>query len=267
MEKMKDKPYSYNPFGDIEDLDNINGKNLYDYYNKVLKEDQIDIFVLGDIDSNKIKDIFKEYFKVTTFKKEKKNILVTELIERKRLVRYREYDDVNQTQLLVLCSLNGLTDFERKYTIKLYNELLGGSSNSVLFETVREKNSFCYYINSSVKAYDNILIINSGVEKENVDKCIKLIKKCLKIISEGKIRDEDIMASKNTIISAIKSSCDEPMGIINNALSKVFVGTEDNDIRIDKFSRLTKNDVVKVSKKINIHTILTLEKGEEHGEN
>ena len=267
MEKMNNKPYSYNTFGEIEDLDKITGKNLYDYYNKVLKEDQIDIFVLGDIDSSKIKEIFKEYFKVTTFKKENKKVLVPELAERKRLVRYREYDNVNQAQLLVLCSLNGLTDFERKYTIKLYNELLGGSSNSILFETVREKNSYCYYINSSVKAYDNILIINSGVEEKNIDKSIKLIKKCLKNIREGKIKEEDLEASKNTIISAIKSSSDEPMGIINTYLSKILVGTEEEETRIDKFKRLTKEDIIKVSKKVNVHTILTLEKGEEHGEN
>lgn len=267
MEKMKGKPYSYNTFGDIEDLDEITGKNLYDYYNKVLKEDQIDIFVLGDIDSSSVKEIFKEYFKVTTFKKENKKVLVPELAERKRLVRYREYDNVNQAQLLVLCSLNGLTDFERKYTIKLYNELLGGSSNSILFETLREKNSYCYYINSSVKAYDNILIINSGVEEKNIDKSIKLIKKCLKNIREGKIKEEDLEASKNTIISAIKSSSDEPMGIINTYLSKILVGTEEEETRIDKFKRLTKEDIIKVSKKVNVHTILTLEKGEEHGEN
>lgn len=267
MEKMKNKPYSYNTFGELEDLEELTGKKLYDYYNKVLKEDQIDIFVLGDIDSSSIKEIFKEYFKVTTFKKENKKVLVPELTERKRLVKYREYDNVNQAQLLVLCSLNGLTDFERKYTIKLYNELLGGSSNSILFETVREKNSYCYYINSSVKAYDNILIINSGVEGKNIDKSIKLIKKCLKNIREGKIRDEDLEASKNTIISAIKSSSDEPMGIINTYLSKVLVGTEDESVRIDKFKGLTKEDIVKVSKKVNVHTILTLEKGEEHEKN
>ena len=267
MEKIKDKPYSYNTFGDIDDLDEINGKSLYEYYNKVLKEDQIDIFVLGDIDTSSIKEIFKEYFKVTTFKKSNKNILVTELNMRKRLVKYREYDSVNQAQVLVLCSLNGLTDFERKYTIKLYNELLGGSSNSILFETVREKNSYCYYINSSVKAYDNILIINSGVEGENVEKCINLIKKCLKNIRDGKIREEDIEASKNTIISAIKSSSDEPMGIINTYLSKILVGTDDEEVRIEKFKRISKEDIIKVSKKVNLHTVLTLEKGEEHGEN
>lgn len=267
MEKMKGKPYSYNPFGNIEAIDNITGKDLYDYYNKVLKEDQIDIFVLGDIDGTSIKEIFKEYFKIYTFKKINRNIIVPELTLRKRVVRYREYDDVNQSQVIVLCSLNGLTDFERKYTIKLYNELLGGSSNSILFETVREKNSYCYYVNSSVKAYDNILLINSGVEGENVDKCIKLIKKCLKDIRDGKIRDEDLEAAKNTIISAIKSSSDEPMGVINAYLSKILVSIDDEETRIDKFSKLTKNDVIKVSKKVSVHTVLTLEnEGEKHGE-
>ena len=267
MEKIKDKPYSYNTFGYIEDLDEINGTNLYEYYNKILKEDQIDVFVLGDIDTSKIKDIFKEYFKITTFKKTNKNILASELIERKRLVRYREYDDVNQAQVLVFCSLNGLTDFERKYTIKLYNEILGGSSNSVLFENVREKKSYCYYINSSVKAYDNFLIINSGVDKENIDNAIKIIKKCLKNMCDGKFKDDDIVASKNTIISAIRASLDEPMGIINTCLSKVLVGTDDENIRIEKFSNITKEDIVSVSKKVNLHTILTLEKENEDGKN
>ena len=262
MEKIKEREYSYNTFGYIDDLDDINGKNLYDYYQKVLKEDQIDIFVLGDFDSNQIKDIFKEYFKVTTFKKENKNLLVEALPKRKRLVRYREYDKVNQSQLIMLCNLNDLTEFERRYTIKLYNEILGGSSSSMLFENVREKNSYCYYINSSVKAYDNIIIINSGVEKENIDKTIKLTKKILKNISEGKIKEEVISSAKNTIISSIKSSTDEPMGIINTHFSRVLVGTPCEDERIENINKITKSDIVKVSKKVSLHTVLTLESKE-----
>ena len=224
------------------------------------------IFVLGDFDSLEIKEIFKEYFKITTFKKENKNILVPELNPRKRLVRYREYDNVNQAQLIALCNLNNLNDYERKYVIKLYNELLGGSSNSILFKTVREKNSYCYYINSSVKAYDNILIIYSGVEDKNIDKCIKLIKKSLKDIRDGKIKDEDIESSKNTIISSIKSVSDNPIGIINTYFSKVLVGTDNEEERIEKFSKITKEDIIKVSKKVSLHTILTLEKKEEENE-
>ena len=266
MEKMKDKPYSYNPYGTTEELDEITGKDLYDYYKKVLNEDQIDIFVLGDFSSQKMKDIFKEYFKVTTFKKENKNLLVKELVPRKRIVKYHEYDKVSQSQLVLLCSLNNLTDFERKYTIKLYSEILGGSSNSILFSKVREEKSYCYYINSGVKAYDNILIINSGIEKKNVESAIKLIRKCLKDINNGKISEDILESSKNTIISSIKTSSDTPNGIINTALSRVLVSSDSTIDRINNFSKITKEDIIKVSKKVNLHTILTLENKEDDHE-
>lgn len=267
MEKIKDKPYSYNPYGKIEEIKDITGKELYNYYKKVISEDQIDIFVLGDFSSSEMKEIFKEYFKVNTFKKENKDLIIKELTPRKRVVRYKEYDKVNQSQLVILCSLNNLTDFERKYTIKLYSELLGGSSNSILFSKVREDKNYCYYIGASAKAYDNILIINSGVEQKNIEPAIKLIKKCLKDITSGKISEELLTSSKNTIILGIKASSDTPIGIINTALSRVLVSSDDTEDRINNFNKITKEDIIKVSKKVSLHTILTLEKEEENAKN
>ena len=117
-----------------------------------------------------------------------------------------------------------------------------------------------------VKSYDNILIINSGIEKENVDKCLKLIRKCMKEMREGKFTDEVITSSKNTITSSIKASFDNPIGVINSYFSKILVGSDDPLERIDKFNNITKEELVKVSKKVNFYTVLTLEKGEENEE-
>ena len=267
MEKYNKREYGYNTFGYIDDLDKINGNNLFEYYKEVLEKDQIDIFVLGDFSNSEIKDIFKEYFKVYTFKKENKKLLVKELDIRKRIVKFHEYDDVNQVQILLLLSLNNLTDFERKYTIKVLNEMLGGSSNSILFSTVREDKGYCYYVNSSVKAYDNIMVINSGVESKNTEKCIRLIRKALKDVKEGKFDNSIIDSSINTIVSGINATQDNPIGIINTYFSKVLVGTEDADERIKKFRSITKEDIIKVSKKINLNSILTLEKGANNEEN
>ena len=46
---------SYIPDGYLEDLKKITAKNLYEYYRKMLKEDIVDIFVIGDVDVNEIK--------------------------------------------------------------------------------------------------------------------------------------------------------------------------------------------------------------------
>lgn len=259
LETTKDKPYSYSSYGNTFDLENITPASLYEYYKSVLKDDYVDIFVVGDVDPTEMKNLLKKYFKGNTFNKVKNNILVEELIPRKRIKKQIEYDDVNQSQLTVLCSLNALTEFERKYVILVYNEILGGSSNSLLFDTIREKNSYAYYVNSNQKAYDNIMMIYSGIEPGNSDNVLKLIKKTLQNINKGDFSKDILENSKETIVASIKASTDSPAGIINTYYAKVLVDSEDFEKRIENIKKVSKEDVIKLSKKITMHTVYLLE--------
>lgn len=267
FETTENMPYSKSSFGSLEELEKIDGKRLYEYYKNMLKNDIIDVFVVGDVDVEKVKELFRDKFKVETFKKTNPNVLVEELPRRKKIESYKECDDVNQTQLTMLCSLHDLTDYERKYVIRVYNEILGGSSNSMLFDNVREKNSLCYYINSDVKPYDNILFIYSGIGNENVDKVTKLIKKTMRDIENGNISYEVFNSAKETIISGIIASMDNPSGIINTYYAHELVGSELSEERIENFNKITKEDVVNVSKKISFYSMLTLEKGDKNEDN
>lgn len=266
LETTKDMPYSKNGYGDINELDKIDGKVLYEYYKNMLKNDLIDVFVIGEFDNEKMKDLFRENFKIETFKKSSSSLLVPELTKKKRVNTFKEYDDVNQTQLTILCSLNGLTKEERSYAIRVYNEILGGSSTSMLFTNVRGDNSLCYYINSLVKPYDNILLIYSGISNENVSKALKLIKKTMTNISNGKIPDELLKSSIETITSSITTSMDNPNAIIDTYYAKELVDSEIFEDRIKKFNEITKQDIINVSKKVSIYNILTLEKGDNNEE-
>lgn len=259
LETTKNKSYSYNSYGYLEDIETINTKNLYEYYNSMLKDDYIDIFVVGDVDSAQIKKIFKEQFKANTFKKDKKNILVEELIPRKRIKKVIENDDANQSQLTLLCSLNKLTDFERKYVLLVYNEMLGGSSNSLLFDTIREKNSYAYYVNSTAKAYDNIIMIYSGIESGNANNVLKLIKKTFQNIEKGKFDNKILESSKETIIASIKASTDSPAGIINTYYARVLVNSADFEERIENIKKVSREDIINISKKITLNTMYLLE--------
>lgn len=267
LESVKDKPYSYNSYGYLEELEKIDGKILYDYYNDVISNDLIDIFIVGDFDSIEIKELIKKYFKARTYHKSKNNIIVDELPIVKKINEQSEEDNVNQTQFTILCGINNLTEFERKYVIKVYSELLGGSSNSILFDTVREKNSYAYYVNADVKSYDNILLIYSGIEPGNKDEVFKLIKKCLNDIEKGNFTDDMLNNAKETLIGGIKASLDSPSGIINNYFAKILVGTDDFEERIENFKKVTKEDVISVSKKINIYSTYTLEGVKQDEEN
>ena len=263
LESTENMSYSYNNYGYKEDLDKITDDDIKKYYDSVITDDIIDVFVVGDVDDSLIKQIFKEYFKVSTFHKGELSVLVPELSKSRKINEFREYDEVNQTQLTLLCSLNDISDYERKYVLPVYGELLGGSSNSILFDTVREKNSYAYYVNALVKPYDNIMMIYSGIQKGNDKAVVKLIEKSLHGISKGKFEEDKLESCKKTLISAIESSVDNPISIINNYYAKVLVGALEIDEKIEMIKKVSKNDIINVSKKVSIHTLFLLEAADE----
>ena len=267
LESTKDMPYSYNFYGNIEDLKKITIEDIKKCYENLLTNDIIDIFVVGEVNPEEIKNIFKENFKVKTFHKVDNKVIVKELTPRTKTNIIREQDDINQIQLTILCSLNSITEYERKYVSLVYSEMLGGSANSILFDTVREKNSYAYYVNSIIKPYDNNMIIYSGIRVDNEKEVIKLIKKCLKDITKGKFNDEIFQSSKNTIISSLKASLDNPIGIINNCLSNILVSSPTIEEKIKIIEKITKEEVINFSKKITIHTIYILEGSNEENNN
>ena len=266
LETTKDMPYAYNGYGYIDDLDKITEEDLKRYYDEVIKNDIADVYVVGEVDERQIKNIFREHFKVTTYHKNEISLITPELPNIKKILEFREKDQVNQTQLDILCNLKGLTDRERKYVMPVYAEMLGGTSNSILFDAVREKNSYAYYVNAIVKSYDNVMMIYSGIEHGNEKNVVKIIEKTLASIKKGNFPDDKFESAKETLISAIKASLDNPMGIITNYYAKTLVNSPDVEERIENINKVTKEDIVNVSKKVNVHTMFILE-GEDEKDN
>lgn len=267
LETTENMPYSYNNYGYRDDLSKITDDDIKKYYNSVINDDIVDVFVVGEVDENEIKQIFKNYFKVSTFHKTDLSVVVAELPKNRKVQEYREYDNVNQTQLTMLCRMSKITDYERKYVLPVYGELLGGSSNSILFDTIREKNSYAYYVNALVKPYDNVMMIYSGIQKGNEKAVVKLIEKSLVGVSKGKFDDEKLESCKKTLISAIESSLDNPVSIINNYYAKVLVNALDIDKKIEKIKEVSRSDIMNVSKKIEVHTLFLLEASDEKDNN
>lgn len=259
LETTGDMPYAYNGYGYLDDLNKITEEDIKNYYDSIIKNDLVDVYVVGDVDEGKIKNIFRDYFKVTTYHKQEIDLITKELNDSKKMLEYKEQDDVNQTQLTLLCNLKGLTDRERKYVMPVFTEMLGGTANSILFDAVREKNSYAYYVNAIVKSYDNVMMIYSGIEHGNSKNVMKIIKKTLGEIAKGKFDNDKFEGAKETMTSAIKASLDNPMGIITNYYAKTLVNSPDVDVRIKNINEVTRDDIIAVSKKVHIHTLFVLE--------
>lgn len=259
LQHMGDYAYSYDQYGYLSDLKNIDEAKLYEYYKKVLMNDLVDVYVIGNVDSNEIREYFINNFKINSFKKEKMNVLIDEVLPRKRVKVFKEEDDVNQTKIAIGLRFNDVSEYERKYVLYVYNEILGGSGNSLLFDTVREKNSLAYYINSIAQGYDNLLIIYTGIDKDRVDLGLKLIKKTIKDIEKGKFTSDMFNNAINMITSSLKLSLETQPSVINNYYAMNILNSDDINTRISKFEKVTKEDVINFSKKIKMDTIFLLE--------
>lgn len=245
--------------GYLEDLEKIDGENLYQYYNEILKKDLMDIFVIGDIDFRQLEEKIKNKFNIKTFKKNRKSYYVNEVKPRMRKRIVFENDENNQSKLAIGARLNGLTMYERNYPLTLYNIILGGGEDSKLFRNVREKNSLCYYINSVPQKLDNILLIRAGVDKSNVRKTISLVEKEMNNLKHGKITDNDLVTAKEFFTTAMDSILESQASIMEHYYLMDLLKTDDIETRIKKMNKVTISEIVKVAKKVKVDTVYCLE--------
>ncbi len=259
LEEMDhENPSSFHTWGYIEDLNKITKENLYNYYLNVLNSDIIDIFIVGDIDTNMIKQFFQTNFRINTIKKQKKKLWINYNEYRKRIKKkIVEEDLLQQSKISVALKLINISDFERRYVFPIYAQILGGSAYSRLFQSVREKHSLAYNISAATKAPSSIMLITSGIQKENFEKTLRLIRKELKNITKS-ISDKELENAKSDILTNIQTITDNPTDIINYYFGREVLNSDEIKDKIKKFKKVTKEDIIKFGNKVKTDTVVLL---------
>ncbi len=259
LQNMDDKsPSSYYMVGYLEDLENITPTSLYDTYNNVLNNYVCDIYVIGNLDMDKVVSIIKDKFKIKTLK-EKEIELYVDNKPRKKNLDIIEKGNYEQDSFIMLYNLVNLTKRERDFVIHIYNIILGnGGLTSKLYKYLREENSLCYVVSSMYQKYDQLMMIYAGIDKKDKNKFIKLVNKALKEMEEGDFTLEDLENAKKAVISSIKMSEDSLGGIVNNYLFNDLDDLPLYDERIKEFKSITKEEVIMIAKKVKLNIIYLL---------
>lgn len=255
----KSSPISYRMCGYLEDLDLIDEQNLTEAYQKMIENDYVDIFVVGNFDNKDMITLIKKYFKFKKIKKKKASYLLPGKKSRKQRLFAKETIDNSQSKLGIICPMYRLSEYERNYPLTLGNIILGGGCDSKLFKEVREKNSLCYTIYSFSNKLDNILVISAGIDKDNFTKSIDLITKNLLDMKKGKFTEKDIEMAKEYYNSAVDALEESESRIINEFLQVEILGLEPIEERRTKMNKVSKQDIIKTFKKINMDTVFLLE--------
>ena len=206
-EMFKGEPYGLYKYGYVEDLEKITPQNLYEYYKKLINECKIDIFVSGTIDNKKVNELIENNEEIKKLKeREAKYVINTEKTKQrdsKETNTIEEHMQVGQGNLVIGLDVNYKNE-NCRYIASVYNAILGGGSNSKLFQNVREKESLAYTAGSTFRRQKNVIFIRCGIEIANFEKALETIKMQLTDIQEGKFSDEDLNNSKELIIESIR---------------------------------------------------------------
>lgn len=258
-EMYRNKPYSLYKYGYKEDLDNIDEKSLYKYYKELLNTCKIDIFVSGIIDEQ-ISDRICKMPEIQNLNDRNAIFNMSNLQENinnnEQIIN--EAMDVTQGKLVLGLNLD-TKDENMQYVALVYNEILGGSANSRLFQNVREKASLAYVASSSYVKIKNNIIINCGIEIKNYDKTLKLVREQLEELKNGNFSENDIDTAKKCLVSNIKIIDDEQDTEIMYFYGQEFYKTKlDINQYIEKIQSVTKQDVLNIAQNIKIDTIYFL---------
>lgn len=258
-EMFVDEPFSLHTDGYIEDLPSIQSENLADYYKTILKEDQFDLYVLGDFNAQSMQQTVTSLFKrgIVTSNQEKKNVSKsTEPIQPKRIT---EADAIQQAKLHIGYRTNILYEDDAYSALQVFNGLFGAFPNSKLFLNVREKHSLAYYIASRLESHIGLLLVYSGVDSAEYERTLSIVEDQFEQLRTGNFTDDELASVQNLIINNIKETLDHPLGTIELLYQQV-IGEKNlsPDEFIKEIKEVTREDILEVAEQIQLDTIYIL---------
>ena len=258
-EMYKNQPFGLYKYGYVEDLKDINEKNLYEYYMELINNCKIDIFVSGILD-DQVEITIKNNKNIDKLKERNPEFVMPEIKSRiaEKENTVQESMEVTQGKLVIGLDLD-IDNEDLRYDAMIYNSILGGSANSKLFQNVREKASLAYTASSSYYRFKNNIFINCGIEIENYDKALEIIKQQIEDMKKGDFTEEEVENAKQGIIAAIKSIDDEQDTEIMYFFGQELSNKKLNiDKYMDRISEVCKQNVVDIANKVSVNTVYFL---------
>lgn len=261
-EMCKDEVFSISKYGTVDDVKKITPQSLYNAYKHALSSYPIEIYVVGDVDFDRVVDVFKSYFKGIERNPIELNPVETVLSSNQ--VKYvTDTENVKQGKL-VLGFRTGYRCEENQYHIvQLFNEVFGGSPTSKLFMNVREKMSLCYYCRSIINQRNGVMLVSSGIEFKNNKIAEKAIIEQLDMIKQGQITDEEFESAKKSIINGYLSIYDSAAAMEVWSLYRSLGGIKTTPLlEIEKINNTTVEQVMELANRMTLDTVYLL-KGKE----
>ena len=245
-------------FGRVEELKKVTAQTLVHTYEKMLKEDQIDLFVVGDVTEEAVLEQMKE---LPFSQSERARFEMFYRQPQKNTVKEATLtENILQGKLNLGYATNIYYNGPERYALMVFNGLFGGFPHSKLFMNVREKASLAYYASSSIDTFRGFLSVQTGIDGKNRQAAMTLIGEQLEALCRGEVTEEELQKTKAMLKNQYLLSLDNPQALIEKAYLNVWLPEtkQNQEELIEKIMSVTKEEVQIVAQQIQLESVFFL---------
>ncbi|VYU04496.1 insulinase family protein [Clostridium tertium] len=245
----------YPIIGRKDDLNSVKLEDIKGFYRENYSPSKTSISIVSSMPFNRILEVVKKYFSIW---EENSNSEVVDNIDYE-ISNFNIYRDKKEGAKIArvqrIFPINELTSKELK-AFRLFNEYFGEGVNSILFDTLRTKNSLVYDVLTKIayEKYIKLYKVNFSTSVEKLDKSIELLDNCIRDIIN--IEDENFKVDISSLGKSLKLKRlfrEEQNIIAAKELSTYSTMFDDYKIYNDEIEGLediTINEILEVAKKV-----------------
>lgn len=258
----ENEPYGIYKYGTIEDLETVDNATLYQYYRKLLANNPIHIFVIGDLDRAEVQGKVE----AAVAQLPPRSTVFDPVIGDKEIHTPQtviEEESIRQGKLAIGYRTRVTRRSPDYAAAQIFNGLFGSLPHSKLFQTVREKQSLAYYVYSRMDSTKGMMQVACGIESSDLEKVLTIIHEQLQAIIQGQITEQEMDFTKKAYRRYFRYLSDDNESLIDSCMVEVSNQLEPVlDELIEDLEKVTIEDVQAVARKLELDTIYFL-KGKE----
>ena len=212
--------------GEKEDVESITSEMLYGHYENLLMQSPVQVFYVGSAEPEMVAALLTEQF--AKIQRSPAPLAPQTGFCGGAGSHQTEQMDVSQAKLCMGFATPITNRTEDFAAMQVMNTVFGGGMTSKLFMNVRERLSLCYSVGSAYYGTKGILTVSAGIDQDKEQVAREEIMTQLEACRRGEITDEELVAAKEAVLTALDTIHDSPSAIegyyATSALSGLTMG-------------------------------------------